>query len=259
VRAIDRTLSFFCGDAAGRHKDWVPGKPKDFACTDREFALNLGLAFHTPEELFLGQSPTNKYSHDFRPSTVPMDLPLYLPATPPLVSPTQELVILVGYPGASGAHHPRTLCARDPCAHGADGGRGSGSGKSTFAKQHLETAGYVRVNRVRAHLVSLSLPTGAPQVDLSVCARRAGRARHAGAVYGGGGGSAGGAQVGGAGQHQPGQGHARILHCRCQAARCVRVPAALAAHTVMGSSPHPARRAGAHLPSGCIARAGDAP
>jgi bifunctional polynucleotide phosphatase/kinase len=41
--------SFFCGDAAGR--------PGDYADTDRKFALNLGIPFYTPEEVFMKASP----------------------------------------------------------------------------------------------------------------------------------------------------------------------------------------------------------
>ena len=47
---IDQSNSFYCGDAAGR----VRGKgKKDFSCSDRLFALNAGLKFYVPEELFL--------------------------------------------------------------------------------------------------------------------------------------------------------------------------------------------------------------
>ncbi len=53
---IDMTNSFYCGDAAGRKK--LNGK-KDFSCSDRLFAINLGLTFYTPEERFL-----NKKSQD---------------------------------------------------------------------------------------------------------------------------------------------------------------------------------------------------
>ena len=45
--------SFYCGDAAGRPK--TATRPKDFSDSDIKFALNVGLTFKTPEELFLGQ------------------------------------------------------------------------------------------------------------------------------------------------------------------------------------------------------------
>jgi bifunctional polynucleotide phosphatase/kinase len=40
--------SFYCGDAAGRKKD--------FAMSDRLFALNIGLTFKLPEQFFLGST-----------------------------------------------------------------------------------------------------------------------------------------------------------------------------------------------------------
>lgn len=43
--------SFYCGDAAGRPK--IAGRSKDFAATDYKFAVNLGIKFHTSEDLFL--------------------------------------------------------------------------------------------------------------------------------------------------------------------------------------------------------------
>lgn len=41
---IDMNESFFVGDAAGRPKDWAPGKKKDFSCADRMFAQNINLS-----------------------------------------------------------------------------------------------------------------------------------------------------------------------------------------------------------------------
>ena len=41
---VDRTASIYVGDAAGRAKEWAPGKPKDFSCGDRMFATNLGVS-----------------------------------------------------------------------------------------------------------------------------------------------------------------------------------------------------------------------
>ncbi len=53
--AIEVNDSMFVGDAAGRAKNWAPGKPKDISCTDRMFASNVGCSFATPEAFFLGQ------------------------------------------------------------------------------------------------------------------------------------------------------------------------------------------------------------
>ena len=75
---IDDSKSFYVGDAAGRAKNWAPGKPKDFSCSDRMFAHNVGIGkveiflyfnqketknlifipsqeFHTPEEFFFSE------------------------------------------------------------------------------------------------------------------------------------------------------------------------------------------------------------
>jgi bifunctional polynucleotide phosphatase/kinase len=41
---IDHNESFYVGDAAGRPKNWAPGKGKDFSCADRMFAHNLNLS-----------------------------------------------------------------------------------------------------------------------------------------------------------------------------------------------------------------------
>jgi len=49
---IDRSASFYCGDAAGRKQ--VPFD--DFSSDDLVFSVNLGLKFYTPEMLFKGDS-----------------------------------------------------------------------------------------------------------------------------------------------------------------------------------------------------------
>lgn len=51
---IDLNLkdTFYCGDAAGRPKDGT--RKKDFSDSDRKFAINIGLNFKVPEELFHG-------------------------------------------------------------------------------------------------------------------------------------------------------------------------------------------------------------
>jgi len=55
----DLSKSFYCGDAAGR--------PKDFSKSDRLFALNVGIPFKTPEEFFEGNR------------ALPFTLPLFSP------------------------------------------------------------------------------------------------------------------------------------------------------------------------------------
>jgi len=63
---IDKTISLYVGDAAGR--------PQDHSADDKEFAKNVGLPFYTPEEIF----PNNNI-------TIP---------------DTQTMFIFVGMPGS---------------------------------------------------------------------------------------------------------------------------------------------------------------
>lgn len=80
-QSIDLKGSFFVGDAGGR--SGVKGMQDDHACSDRcvarhstgnstsnvsnrNLAANVGIAFHTPEEFFLGE-PTRDYKRTFDP------------------------------------------------------------------------------------------------------------------------------------------------------------------------------------------------
>ncbi|XP_052797352.1 bifunctional polynucleotide phosphatase/kinase-like [Mya arenaria] len=119
---IDFSKSFYVGDAAGRPKDWAPKKKKDFSSSDRLFALNIGqgLAFHTPEEYFLGYPSTKFVMPEFDPRTLDPDAPMFEPKSTQLTSSAKEVILLVGCPA---------------------------SGKSFFAKHYLEPKGYVVVNR----------------------------------------------------------------------------------------------------------------
>mmetsp|Transcript_12415 Transcript_12415/g.17160 ORF Transcript_12415/g.17160 Transcript_12415/m.17160 type:complete len:118 (+) Transcript_12415:499-852(+) len=56
-KKVDRSKSFFCGDAAGRPA--TKDTAKDFSADDLRFALNLGIKFHTPESLFLNKNMDN--------------------------------------------------------------------------------------------------------------------------------------------------------------------------------------------------------
>lgn len=58
---VDLASSIYVGDAAGRTKDWTPGKPKDFSAGDRMFAANIACQFATPEEFFLGKKAGAKF------------------------------------------------------------------------------------------------------------------------------------------------------------------------------------------------------
>ncbi|KAF7347445.1 Bifunctional polynucleotide phosphatase/kinase [Mycena venus] len=119
---IDKTSSFFVGDAAGRNYSKTPGKQPDRASTDRKWAVNVEIPFLTPEEYFLGKAPDPDFTlRGFDASSLPK-VPLYTPSSSPLLPnpPTQELVLFVGY----------------PCL-----------GKTTFYRQHFEPAGYLHINQ----------------------------------------------------------------------------------------------------------------
>ena len=51
---VNKSESFYVGDAAGRAKGWAKDKPKDFSCSDRMFAANIGIGkFRLPLKNFL--------------------------------------------------------------------------------------------------------------------------------------------------------------------------------------------------------------
>ncbi|XP_069114593.1 bifunctional polynucleotide phosphatase/kinase-like [Argopecten irradians] len=107
-------------DAAGRPAKWAPGKKKDFSCSDRMFAMNAGLKFYTPEEYFLNQSKAKYDMPDYDPRKVDSGDCLTDPVDAKVVSSTQEMVILVGFPA---------------------------SGKSFFSTSQLVPKGYIQINR----------------------------------------------------------------------------------------------------------------
>ncbi|XP_076470105.1 uncharacterized protein LOC143300373 [Babylonia areolata] len=117
--SIKMSDSFYVGDAAGRAADWAPKKKKDFSCSDRLFAINAGLTFHTPEEFFLGHKTAAFTLPDFDPRAISMDTPL-LHGGERLTSDSQEVVVFVGL---------------------------QASGKTSFAKNHLVPKGYIHINQ----------------------------------------------------------------------------------------------------------------
>ncbi|KAF1991288.1 DNA kinase/phosphatase Pnk1 [Aulographum hederae CBS 113979] len=116
---LDLSESIFVGDAGGRPAEG--GSVKDFSCSDRDFAANVGLKYHTPEEFFLGESP-KPFIRDFDPSEHTSTATAPLDSNPLVFAKTNDLdiVMFCGSPGA---------------------------GKSSFYWKHLQELGYERVNQ----------------------------------------------------------------------------------------------------------------
>ncbi|THD26525.1 Bifunctional polynucleotide phosphatase/kinase [Fasciola hepatica] len=114
---VDRSSSIFCGDAAGRP---AQGKrKKDFACSDLLFAMNVGVKFLTPEQLWLNESYSGPFNLPEFSAKKLLESPD--PALPPLAKPSKpEVIIMVGFPA---------------------------SGKSHFCRQRLAPLGYIIISR----------------------------------------------------------------------------------------------------------------
>ncbi|KAG8624682.1 hypothetical protein KVT40_007749 [Elsinoe batatas] len=114
---IDMNESIFVGDGAGRIAG--PKGGKDFSCSDRDFATNVGIPFKTPEEYFLGEEE-RAWTRSFEPSKY-IDT-INNSRTDEILTKKndQDIVLFVGSPGA---------------------------GKSSFFWRHLEPLGYERVNQ----------------------------------------------------------------------------------------------------------------
>jgi len=117
---VDKASSIFCGDAAGRQKEWKSGAKKDFSCGDRKFAANIGVPFFTPDEFFLEEAKAEFEWDGIDPVNYVASQKSNKIDETGIVSKEQEVVIMVGPPA---------------------------SGKSTFTKKYFEPAGYARVNR----------------------------------------------------------------------------------------------------------------
>ncbi|KAK4641372.1 DNA kinase/phosphatase Pnk1 [Podospora bellae-mahoneyi] len=114
---IDRENSIFVGDAGGRTAE-LKGQAKDFSCSDRNLASNIGIKYLTPEEYFLGEK-SREFKRDFDLEHFP--LPEEEEETPRFEKKHEkEMVLFVGPPGA---------------------------GKSTFFWKELKPLGYERVNQ----------------------------------------------------------------------------------------------------------------
>ncbi|XP_003699324.2 polynucleotide kinase 3'-phosphatase [Megachile rotundata] len=98
---IDKENSFYVGDAAGRIKNWAPGKKKDHSLADRLLALNLGLKFYTPEEHFRGHGQAQYMMPGFNPTDL-SNKDICTGAS--LTSSNQEVILMVGCPGSGKSH-----------------------------------------------------------------------------------------------------------------------------------------------------------
>ena len=119
---VDLEGSVFVGDAAGRTGDPKAGVKKDHACSDRDFAMNVGIGFMTPEEFFLGEE-AKPFTRSFDPAAyLDAEVTSQTDSTPVVFTKKNdlELVVFCGSPGA---------------------------GKSTFYWQHMQPLSYERVNQ----------------------------------------------------------------------------------------------------------------
>lgn len=112
--------SFYVGDAAGRIKNWQPQKKKDFSCSDRKFAANVGIKFQTPEEFFNGDKECLKYEWGSLDPETFLSSSKVSTSYDSITSKNTEMVIFVGFPA---------------------------SGKSTFSKTYMQPKNYVIINR----------------------------------------------------------------------------------------------------------------
>lgn len=108
---IDKSNSFYVGDAAGRQKNWAPGKKKDHSSVDRLMAINIGLQFQTPEEHFLGHKAAPYILPTFNPKALPQNGDICLPTDAKIISDQQEVILMVGSPGSGKSHFAKFYLA----------------------------------------------------------------------------------------------------------------------------------------------------
>ncbi|KAF4458265.1 bifunctional polynucleotide phosphatase kinase [Fusarium albosuccineum] len=126
---VDLENSIFVGDAGGRiaslgkGANGVAAVAKDFSCSDRNFAHNVGIEYRTPEEFFLGQQPRD-FARELDLADYPFPDKAKESGNSDLVAfektNAKDIVLFCGPPGA---------------------------GKSTFYWKYLKPLGYQRVNQ----------------------------------------------------------------------------------------------------------------
>ncbi|TPX38221.1 hypothetical protein SmJEL517_g00200 [Synchytrium microbalum] len=121
ITEIDKTLSFFVGDAAGRPAS--TSSKKDFSDSDLKFAMNLGIQFHVPESFFMKHPPPIFPPFEFDPKLL-VDLKV------PAVEPDGEIA-----DGSGGQQELVLFCGSPAC------------GKTSFYKKHFQSVGHLHVNQ----------------------------------------------------------------------------------------------------------------
>jgi bifunctional polynucleotide phosphatase/kinase len=111
---IDAAASFYVGDAAGRparqNGGADPARKRDFGCCDRLFALNIGIAFHTPEEFFEDRASEAYALPAFDPRAVVASQGAETVTIPSTVvtddRPNRwQLIVMVGCPASGKSHY----------------------------------------------------------------------------------------------------------------------------------------------------------
>ncbi|KAJ1938547.1 hypothetical protein FBU59_004405, partial [Linderina macrospora] len=133
--AVDRSLSCYVGDAAGR-----PGKGKrkpDFSDSDLAFALNLNVPFYTPEEVF-NKGIVSKDEPFPLPAPQKWDIGRFHPKGVELAEDAHKDLLskLSDKAAKAGKDNLLLVLLVGPPA----------SGKSTFATKHLVPLGFEHVN-----------------------------------------------------------------------------------------------------------------
>ena len=118
---LDPKSCLMVGDAAGRPACKISGKKKDFSASDRNFAVNCGLDFRTPEEFF--NSQVSKYKEadlKIKPNAARAlkDNSIKFNKSSDLIHDIlkrkKSLIIFTGYPGCGKSTFAKTLTRSFP-------------------------------------------------------------------------------------------------------------------------------------------------
>lgn len=145
---VNKEVSVYVGDAAGRAAAWDGSSTtkKDFSASDRKFAFNVGVAFHTPEEYFLNK-PAAPFSWGgidptllLRPAAAASVAPLSIGVGAAAASSSSAAAATSAKPAlargrpaspaaaAAAAASPMATPVASPCSPAVAGNSGSGAG-----------------------------------------------------------------------------------------------------------------------------------